>query len=173
MRVEQVVGEMDHRRLLVLDSYRAHQTPLIRQALNERHVDIVFVPPDCTGLAQPVDVGIAKPFKDRVRDQWVQWMRQPRPLTAAGNLTQPTRQDVITWVTQAWEGVPEETIRTCFLRCAISNVMDGSEDDQALEWFPNEMDGILLQEAAAEEQDEYDESSNDDEEEADGFGFFE
>ena len=173
MWVEQVVGEMDHRRLPVPDSYRAHQTPQIRQALNERHVYVVFVPPDCTELAQPVDVGIAKPFKHHVRDQWVQWMRHPCPLTAAGNLTQPTRQDVITWVSQAWEGVPEETICTYFLRCALSNAMDGSEDDQALEWFPNEMDGILPQEAAAEEQDEYDESSNDDEEEADRFGFFE
>ena len=32
MWVEQVVGEMDHRRLLVLDSYRMHQTPQIPQA---------------------------------------------------------------------------------------------------------------------------------------------
>lgn len=115
----------------------------MRAALTERNVDLVFVPGGCTALAQPVDVGIAKSFMDGVRDCWVEWMTQPRPPTVAGNLTQPTRQDVINWVGHAWERVNPDAVTKAFLRCAISNALDGSEDDQTLEWFPDDIAAFL------------------------------
>ena len=34
----------------------------------------MHIPGGCTSLCQPVDVGFNKPFKDRVRRQWVSWM---------------------------------------------------------------------------------------------------
>ena len=131
-----ILGRADGRRLLVLDSYPAHCTQEVREALLERNVDVVYIPGGCTALAQPVDVSIAKTFKDAVRDTWVTWMREDRPLTAAGNLRQPTRQDVLSWVGRAWHSVRPDIIVTAFKRRAISNAMDGSEDDQTLEWFP-------------------------------------
>ena len=79
-------------------------------------MDVVHIPGGCTVLAQPVDVSIAKPFKDAVRDTWVTWMREDRPLTAAGNLRQPTRQDVLSWVGRAWHSVRPDIIVTAFKR---------------------------------------------------------
>ena len=115
----------------------------MREELRAQEVDLVFVPAGCTPLAQPVDVGLAKPFKDGIRDCWVEWMREPRPPTAAGNLRQPTWQDVINWVSRARANIRPETIVKCFLRCAISNAMDGSQDDEILEWFPDEIGAVL------------------------------
>ena len=137
--IRRILGRADGCRLLVLDSYPAHRTQEDREALLERNVDVVYIPGGCTPLAQPVDVSITKPFKDAVRDTWVTWMREDRPLTAAGNLRQPTRQDVISWVGRAWHSVRPDIIVTAFKRCAISNVMDGSEDDQTLGWFPEDI----------------------------------
>ena len=134
--IRQILGRADGRRLLVLDSYPAHRTQEAREALLDRNVDVVYIPGGCTALAQPVDVSITKPFKDTVRDTWVTWMREDGPLTAAGNLRQPTRQDVLSWVGTAWHSVRPDIIVTAFKRRAISNAMDGLEDDQTLEWFP-------------------------------------
>ena len=35
---------------------------------------IEHIPGGCTGLAQPVDVEIGKPFKSRARRHWEDWM---------------------------------------------------------------------------------------------------
>ena len=92
-----------------------------------------------------------------MRDSWVTWMAEPRPPTAAGNLRQPTRQDVVNWVGRAWDGVGRDVITKAFLRCGVSYALDGSEDDQTLEWFPQEIgmalphDGDAAAAAAAEE----------------------
>ncbi|KAL8558034.1 hypothetical protein ACOMHN_057901 [Nucella lapillus] len=89
-------------------------------------------------------------------------MAQPRPLTAAGNLRQPSRQDVVTWVGQAWERVGAQTIVTSFLRGTISNALDGSEDDQTLEWFPDNIQAQLPRggHGVDEEEEEANESSD-------------
>ncbi len=57
--------------------------------------------------------------------------RSGKEHTRAGNLKQPTRQDVINWISEAWADihVPEEIFIKAFLRCGISNRLDGSEDD--------------------------------------------
>ena len=89
--IRQILGRADGRRLLVLDSYPTHRTQEVREALLERNVDVVYIPGGCTALAQPVDVSIAKPFKDAVRDTWVTWMREDRPADSCGQ-SQATHQ---------------------------------------------------------------------------------
>ena len=38
--------------------------------------------------------------------------------------------DVIcNWIRQAWEEIPEQLIKKSFLKCSITNSMDGTEDD--------------------------------------------
>ncbi|KAK7115479.1 hypothetical protein V1264_001336 [Littorina saxatilis] len=162
---ERVLGPSETRRLLLLDHNAAHRVADDRAALDEQDVDLVLVPAGCTALAQPID--IVKPFKDRVRDSWVTWMVEPRPPTAAGNLRQPTRQNVVNWVGRAWDGVGCDVITKAFLRCGVSNALDGSGDDQILEWFPEEI-GVALPHdgdaAAAAEENASDASLTSDEE---------
>ena len=86
-------------------------------------------------------------------------MEEPRAPTAAGNLRQPTRQNIVTWVSRAWEGVTAESITKAFLRCAVSNALDGSEDDQVLEWFPEEIMVALPREGNAAQAEEESDSS--------------
>ena len=97
--IRRILGRADGCRLLVLDSYPAHRTQEVREALLERNVDVVYIPGGCTPLAQPVDVSITKPFKDAVRDTWVTWMREDRPLTAAAiSDNPPDRMSSAGWV---------------------------------------------------------------------------
>ena len=37
------------------------------------------------------------------------------------------------WVKKAWDDIPAEMVKKSFLKCGISNAMDGSEDDAIFE----------------------------------------
>jgi len=53
----------DIRPFVLLDSYRCHMIDTVKCAMDEAGVDYFHIPGGCTGLCQPVDVGINKPFK--------------------------------------------------------------------------------------------------------------
>ena len=56
--------------ILFLDSYRCHMMASVVEAVQELGVEVEHIPGGCTGLCQPVDVGVNKPFKNRLRNQW-------------------------------------------------------------------------------------------------------
>jgi len=60
--------------LLHLDSYRCHMMALVETQINELGVEVQHIPGRCTAQCQPVDVGVAKPLKDELRNQWESWM---------------------------------------------------------------------------------------------------
>ncbi len=60
--------------LLILDSYRCHMMASVVTRIQELGIEVKHIPGGCTSLCQPVDVGFNKPFKDRVRRQWMSWM---------------------------------------------------------------------------------------------------
>ena len=37
-------------------------------------IEVVHIPPGCMYLCQPVDVGINKSIKSRMREKWENWM---------------------------------------------------------------------------------------------------
>jgi hypothetical protein len=51
-----------------------HMIALVVMRIQELAIEVMHVPGGCTSLCQPVDVGFNKPFKDRVRRQWMSWM---------------------------------------------------------------------------------------------------
>uniref|UniRef100_A0A2L2YHJ1 POGO family transposase, putative n=1 Tax=Parasteatoda tepidariorum TaxID=114398 RepID=A0A2L2YHJ1_PARTP len=120
-------NEDDVRRLIILDRASIHRTSSLQEKLKDLDTDLVLIPAGCTGLLQPADVSWMAPFKSALRREWAVFIRNKQK-TLAGNLKRPTRQDVIGFVSAAWEAVTEETISKSFKRCGISNALDGSED---------------------------------------------
>jgi hypothetical protein len=47
--------------------------------ITSQGVEVKFIPPDCTGMVQPVDGGYNKPLKSKFRDQYCQWMLDQDP----------------------------------------------------------------------------------------------
>ena len=102
---------------------------------------MVILSGGCTSLAQPMDVSINKPFKDKMRELWMEWRRSGSTCrTRMGNLKQPTRQDSINWVSAAWEAVAEDIVAYSFLSCGISNSLDGSEDCHIRDVIPTDVE---------------------------------
>ena len=66
-----VLKKQDERRLLIVDSYRAHitkeSTDVVKRGCNAK---LVVISGGCTSVAQPMDKCINRPFKQQIRDQW-------------------------------------------------------------------------------------------------------
>ena len=82
--------------LLILDSYQCHMMALVVNQIQEMGMEVIHIPGGCTGLCQPVDVGFNKPFKDRLRDLWINWMIDEG--LATGTTTSPSRKVVAEWI---------------------------------------------------------------------------
>jgi DDE superfamily endonuclease len=59
--------------LLALDAAAFHKTPEILQKLHNNHIITALVPPGCTGILQPLDTAVNKPFKELLQEQTEQY----------------------------------------------------------------------------------------------------
>jgi hypothetical protein len=111
--------------ILFLNNYRCHMMASIVTKIQELGIEVKHIPGRCTSLCQPVDVGFNRPFKDRVRRQWVSRMSAEGVIH--GTMSPPTRRDVATWVNRAMGEMKSEVgiIRNAWLKMGY-------------EWFPKE-----------------------------------
>ena len=60
---------------------------------------------------QPLDVSPNKPFKDRLRERWNNWMIEgQKSFTPAGNMRAASLPTVCSWVLDAWRSLPAEMV---------------------------------------------------------------
>lgn len=104
--------------ILFLDQFSAHQTDAVKARLEELGVELRLIPGGCTWLVQPIDVGIGKPFKDRCRSFWWEWMIGPSERDAV--VDRASREEQSNWVNQAWQAFPEDIIRNSWLKTGLS-----------------------------------------------------
>ncbi|XP_077109885.1 uncharacterized protein LOC143766246 isoform X2 [Ranitomeya variabilis] len=120
--------------LLVWDMYRAHTSDEIKTLAKSSEVTLAVIPSGLTSVLQPLDVCLNKPFKERVRKMWHEWMSSDQArLTKVGNLMNPDIELIAKWVRDAWEDIPEDMVERAFKKCGISNAMDGSENSALYE----------------------------------------
>lgn len=72
---QQVRAETNHQSidtpvssLTALDAAKFHRTDTVLQCLRSHDIMASLIPGGCTGLIQPLDVSINRPFKDYLRD---------------------------------------------------------------------------------------------------------
>jgi hypothetical protein len=95
--------------LLLLDSYRCHMMKSIVNAIEELGVEVEHIPGGCTALCQPVDIGVNKPFKSRLRRLWEEWMI--RTGLHEGKLDPPTRRHIAEWCSFSFKNLPQQLVR--------------------------------------------------------------
>ena len=120
-------------KILVADVHTAQQTDAVKRLLVNKKTVLVNVPPGCTSCVQPLDVSVNKPFKNRVREQFEKHLDENLDRYVERKLTASERRVLTTkWVGNAWEKLSEnkDMIIRSFVKCGITNNLDGSEDDQ-------------------------------------------
>lgn len=122
--------------LLAWDMFNAHRLECVKNKLRERRTHQAVIPGGCTSLLQPLDVCLNKPFKDNLRRQWNTWVIEGvNPLTKAGNIKRPDITTVCQWTIDSWNDISSEIVIRSFIRCGISNSLDGTEDDELYSEF--------------------------------------
>ena len=105
--------------LLFLNSFKVHLTTSVHNAIIDLGVEIIIIPPGCTGLTQLVDVGYNNPFKNRVPNQNEAWMMEP-----GQDLTKPPHHlDVASWIIEGEKRMP-------------TKILENAWDCNGLEYFP-------------------------------------
>ena len=84
-------------------------------------VEVEFIPPGCTGLVQPVDVGYNKSFKAKVKDQYMNWLMVQDP---DAPIPKTTRRDVVGWILAAEENISLVTCRNAWRKTGFAYFSD-------------------------------------------------
>ena len=146
--------------ILFLDSYRCHMMASVVGMIQDLGVEVEHIPGGCTSLCQPVDIGVNKPFKNRIRNQWEEWMIAEG--LANGTTSPPTRENIVEWTRIATNSLPAQMIQNAWRHGQYS-------------WFPpapvaepavvvNAAEAVP---AAVLDKDELEEESDDEEHDAD------
>ena len=116
----------------VLDAFSCHKTDDIKVLLRQTNTDLVIIPGGMTSLLQALDVSINKPFKDRLRHCWSDWMMSgEKTYTKSGRMRKVDLPLICSWIIiiKVWEEILSDIIKRGFLKCCISNNMDSTEND--------------------------------------------
>lgn len=109
--------------ILFLDHFKCHKSEETKKKLEDLQTKLIIIPAGCTGAVQPIDVGIGKPTKDRLREKWIDWVHGQDELHADN--TKPNRSDMSKWVDEAWDSLPADIVRNSWRKTGFS-------------YFPNE-----------------------------------
>jgi hypothetical protein len=103
--------------ILFLDLFKVHLLGSITNAIQGLGVELEVIPPGCTGLVQPIDVGINKPFKVNMRKIYTEWLLDQ---DADAAISSASCLNVLAWILEAVEGIKKETIVNSWRKTGFS-----------------------------------------------------
>ena len=104
--------------VLILDSYKVHTMNSVERRLQEVGVECYFIPGGCTSVAQPIDVGVGKPFKDRLREKWMDWAIELGEDIV--DYPPPSRAQVVGWIDSSLAEITNESVRNSWRKGGMS-----------------------------------------------------
>lgn len=112
--------------LIILDSYGAHCKLIsgdVREKYERRNVHFEFIPPNLTGLLQPLDVCLNRSFQQFFNDCYTDHvnaaLRDTENRTARGNIRMPSYMDLSTWCHTWGTTISPNMITKAFKCCGI------------------------------------------------------
>ncbi len=94
--------------VILLNSYHCHMMVLVINKIAELGIEVIHIPSRCTALCQPLDIGVNKPFKQRIRHLWEEWMMEM--LDRDGVICEATRKEVAEWTASVYWNMGESKI---------------------------------------------------------------
>ncbi len=108
--------------LLILDAYRVHMMGSIVNRIQSLGIEVQHIPAGCTYLCQPVDIGINRPIKKAMMEQWEDWMYAGGGVVE-GVAKTPSRKLVAEWIIDTYKVIMEETARNAWRKKGFEWIM--------------------------------------------------
>ena len=123
---------------LFLDSFSVHQTTTIKEAFTRCNTEVEYVPEGYTAALQVMDVGVNKPFKGFIRNEFDDWLIAT---FEEGKASRPSRQVVTGWIKRAFDQVSTTTIKNSWRKAtSLTLVGDDVDDDDDVDEEEDEDD---------------------------------
>lgn len=119
--------------LLAIDAAEFHKTEKILSTLRENPIISSMIPPGCTGLVQPLDISINKPFKELLRDYVDSYVEEKERAGKESWSVGDRRVMTTICVARAWDQFCLESrhlVITSFRNVGLSLHPNGSEDQE-------------------------------------------
>lgn len=115
--------------LEIWDSFRGLLTEDIKSLLRRKRINVVVIPGGLTPLLQPLNCCINKPFKDKVRPEYCDWLvKGPFQYTPTGRNVS-AKETMLQWIDKSWMSILSDLIIKSFQVCGITNATDRTEDE--------------------------------------------
>lgn len=98
---------------VLIDDYSSHKVSSVVKAIRSIGCLVSVLPGGSTSKIQPMDVGVNKPFKDRLKTSWVLHM------TSENAEKEISRQMLSHWIAESFNGISEDSIKTTFRKCGF------------------------------------------------------
>ena len=98
---------MKKKSLLVYDMFKTHLMESIKKKLQDHNTDVAIIPGGLASQLQPLDVSLNKPFKEKARVMWSEWIAgdEQKEFTKGGKLRKPSITLWCNWILKAWEQI--------------------------------------------------------------------
>ena len=108
----------DAQPVLIFGQCPVHKKKNVIEAITERGGKYFLIPVGCTGYLHPLDVVINKPFKDRVKSFFKDWIDEeslnPINVTNQANIKPPSTDAMIEWSLKALADINKGMISNYF-----------------------------------------------------------
>ena len=114
-------GMMHAKSMLVMDSHRAHLTNKIKQLCKKNRLIPAIIPGGYTPVLQPLDVGVNRSFKTKMRHKWTKWIWDAvkSKNSHAANIKPPSRIQLCRWVHESCNELSSRVISNSFRKVFI------------------------------------------------------
>ena len=99
--------------LLILDSFCVHMMGGIVTKIQSLGIEVQHIPGGCTYLCQPIDIGVNKPIKIKVAEQWEDWV-DTEGVRQGKEMKTPLREDIANWVGEAYWTINTEACKNAW-----------------------------------------------------------
>ena len=93
----------DAEAILLLDNFSVHCTTVTQNSLIASGTRPLSLFPNTASISQPLDVGINKPFKDRMYRKFHEWLVEDHP---AGE--EMDRAKLSSWIAEVWADIERD-----------------------------------------------------------------
>lgn len=113
---------------------------------------LAIIPGGLTKELQPLDIGVNRAFKARLRTAWEQWMTKgEHTFTKTGRQRRATYAIICQWIVDAWADISVSTVIRAFTKAGIvTELQDNSSDTDSDngdfdKTEPGSLDAVLAQ----------------------------